>query len=68
MRYAISVAATLVAFTTASAAPSQSLCIAESAGRLHYDARTQSWRGQAFLGGNAARLFGLDPKPVKKIP
>jgi hypothetical protein len=48
MRYAISVAATLVAFTTASAAPSQYLCIAESAGGLHYDARTQSWRGQAF--------------------
>jgi predicted TIM-barrel fold metal-dependent hydrolase len=21
-----------------------------------------------ILGGNAARLFGLDPKPVKKIP
>jgi predicted TIM-barrel fold metal-dependent hydrolase len=21
-----------------------------------------------ILGGNAARLFGLDPKPVKKLP
>jgi len=21
-----------------------------------------------ILGGNAARLFGLDPRPVKKIP
>ncbi|MDB5545682.1 MAG: TIM-barrel fold metal-dependent hydrolase, partial [Hyphomicrobiales bacterium] len=23
---------------------------------------------RSILGGNAARLFGLDPKPVKNIP
>jgi hypothetical protein len=37
-----------LAITTVSAAPNQYLCIAESMGGLHFDARTQSWKPQAF--------------------
>jgi hypothetical protein len=48
MRITIICSGLTLAITTASAAPNQYLCIAESAGGLHYDSKTQSWKPQAF--------------------
>ncbi len=48
MKIAAVVGVMALGFTAADAASNQYLCITESMGGLHYDAKTQSWRPQAF--------------------
>jgi hypothetical protein len=57
---------TVLAITTASADPSQYLCLAESAGGLHYDKRTQSWRPQAFKADGKYALRRINDDDQKK--
>jgi hypothetical protein len=67
MRKAIICGALLaLAITTASAAPSQYLCIAESAAGLHYDAKTQSWKPQTFTADGKYVLRRINDDDRKK--
>jgi len=66
MRTAIICGALVLAMAPAGAAPSQYLCVSESAAGLHYDAKIQSWKPQTFTADGKYVLRRINDDDRKK--